>query len=622
MSMASPDTLLIVGSLPPAVCNSARLTEATARAFLRAGFDVTVLIDELAPPPADDLGLKIVRPFDDQVQKGIFDTWPRLYIAGNSAPGLSAIRMLQDYPGAVMVADNSLYDSALMAFDASVDHNAAIENWLVGAAGQDGKTLARSLTHHRRRSTAIGDEVSGYDTCLSAATAHIALSALQEAVFADAGFQSVHAGPPPFEQTIHQAAKRSAGHPLRALVFGLEPSSQSGLLAHLTPTDMIDVSFSLRHAETAIAAIEASDVVIVMDGFGLPFCPLTLTSLARGRAVVCANQAWSADLPMGCVLPVSHHRAMAELAITLQALAQTPDLQITLADNYGNSATSDQQAKNWCNTVLEAAASAKRMRPPKSILPPDVNVKSSMAVATSTEQSKSSVCALIGSAPAPAILAQQFQGLDNKHCPKFLTLELAEFLAAFIEEPLLRVPGMLGFEEPLILSAQSGSMPDMGIKVADWSTVQPALLHAQDALAFGCTVDGIPVAEAAKPKEPAEWIFRLPEKAFVDAGCDSVFDEDTGIFCKLDRTRRILTVICFTGTAGTLSMSVNTSHTLVATDNKTTLCLQANEAQPFKVGDHGVVAVKIAAAPAPSGEPADLTKTLAKEGLLLEWSPL
>ncbi len=620
--MTSPDTLLIVGSLPPAACNGARLTEATARAFLSAGIEVAVLIDALAPPPSDDLGLKVMRPFDEQIQNGSFDTWPRLYVAGNGAPSLSTIRMLQDYPGAVVVADNSLYDIALMVFETSVNQDTAIENWLAGTAGQDGNTLARSLTHHRRRSKEIGHEISGYDACLSAATAHVALSGLQGTALADAGFSPVFAGPPPFDATIRHSTPWDAGNPLQLLAFGREPSSQNELLSHLAPADMINVSFSMRHAESARTALEASDVIIIMDGFDLPFCPLALASLAMGKTVVCANQAWSADLPPGCVLPVSHNRATAELALAVQALAQNADLRSALAESYRNFSTSeqnDQQAQKWCNTVLEAASSAKRMRSLQSILPPDMSFKSPMATAA---QSMSGIRALIGSAPAPAILAQQFPDLDKEHCPKFLTPELAEFLAAFMEEPVLRIPEMLGFEEPLILGDPNSSMADTRIKVADWNSIQPALLQARDALAFGCNVDGVQAAHAVTSKKPISWLFRLPENAFADPGCDSLFEEEAGIFCKLDRTRRILTLVCFTGTAGTLSMSVQTSHTLVATDNTTTVFLHNNRAQPFKIGNHGVVAVKITASPAPSGEPIDLTKTLAEEGLLLEWSPL
>lgn len=619
--MASPGKLLLVGSLPPAVCNRARLTEATAKAFLETGFDVAVLIDELAPPPTDSLNLKILHPFDSSLQSGDYDAWPRLYIVGNNASSLPTLGMLQAYPGAAMVADNSLYDLALAAFKTVPDGDAAIADWLEGVAGQDGNVLARSITHHRRLSTAIGNEVPGFEACLSAATAHIALSGMQEVTLVDAGFSPLHVGPPPFNRGASQSTQPNADNPHRLLAFGIGPTYQTALRHHLAPTDGIDISFSLRHAASVLTEIEAADVILIMDGFDLSFCPLARASLAAGKIVVCAHQAWAADLPPGCVLPVKHETAMAELALAIQALIKNKDLRKALTANHYSDIAADRQAKEWCVAVYEAACSAVRMEPPQAVLPPEAPNAPPQAWPASADRPVSGVRALIGAVPAPAILAHQFQDLDRQQCPKFMTPIIAEFLAAFTDEPPLRIPGLFGFEDPLILSTNANSNINPGTKVLDWPSIQPALLQAREALTFGCVVDGTQMVTAGQTKHPVHWTFRLPENAFSGRAHDTHLDADAGVFCKFDKTRHSLSLVCFTGTAGTLSMSIRTPHTVVATNNQTTMLLHDGQVQPFQVGNHGVAAVKMAASPSLSGDQVDLIKILAETGLILKWSP-
>lgn len=622
MTMASPDKLLLVGSLPPAVCNGARLTEATATAFLNAGYDVAVLIDELAPPPADNLSLKILRPFDASLQSGDYDAWPRLYVVGNNASSLPTLGMLQAYPGAVLVADNSLYDLALAAFKTVPDGDAAIADWLEGVAGQDGNVLARSITHHRRLSTAIGNEVPGFDACLSAATAHIALSGMQEATLADAGFSPLRVGPPPVNRDAPQSPQPIADTPRRLLAFGIGPTHQTALRHHLSSTDGIDISFSTRHAASVVTEIEAADAILIMDGFDLSFCPLAHASLAAGKIVVCAHQAWVADLPPGCVLPVKHEKAMAELALAIQVLIKNEDLRKALTANHYSDIAADRQAKEWCAAVHETACSAVCMKPPRAVLPPKAPNAPPQAWPASADQPVSGVRALIGAVPAPAILAHQFQDLDRQQCPSFLTPIVTEFLAAFTDEPPLRIPGLFGFEDPLILSTNDNSQQNGNVKVTDWPSIQPALLQAREALTFGCVVDGAQMVTAGQTKHPVQWTFHLPENAFSGRADDTHLDADAGIFCKFDKTRHSLSLVCFTGAAGTLALSIKTSHTVVATNNQATMVLRDGEAQPFKVDGHGIAAIKMAASPSPSGEQVDLTKILAEAGLDLKWSPL
>lgn len=620
--MASSGKLLLVGSLPPAVCNRARLTEATAKAFIEAGFDVAVLIDELAPPPADDLSLKVVRPFDASIQNGSYDAWPRLYIVGNNASSLPTAGMLKACPGPVMAAENSLYDLALAVFKTSNDQDVAIDDWLQDVAGQDGGVLARSITHHRRRSKAIANEVPGFDACLSAATAHIALSGLQEAILVDAGFSPLRAGPPPFSRAKQQSTPGNARNPLRLRAFGLQPACQATLRHHLASTDEVDITFSTRHAASVLAEIEASDVIIVMDGFDLSFCPLVMASLAEGKIVVCAHQAWAADLPPGCVLPIKHEKAMAELALAIQALIKNKDLRKALTANHYSDIAADRQAKEWCVAVHEAACSAIRMEPPQAVLPPKAPNAPPQAWPASADQPVSGVRALIGAVPAPTILAHQFQDLDGQQCPKFMTPTIIEFLAAFADEPLLRIPGLFGFEDPLILSTNDNSKQNGSVKVTDWPSIQPALLQAREALTFGCVVDGAQMVTAGQTKHPAHWTFHLPENAFSGRADDTHLDADAGVFCKFDKTRHSLSLVCFTGAAGTLAMSIRTPHTVVATNNQATMLLRDGEDQPFQVDGHGIAAIKMAASPSPSGGQVDLTKILAEAGLDLKWSPL
>lgn len=622
--MNSGQKLLLVGSLPPQPSNAALTTRALAQAACRCGINVAVLIDVLAPPPLTDMGFTVLRPFDPQVRAGDFDNWPRLYVVGNKGDSMPVLKMLHTAPGAVIIADTTLFPLALPWLHAAENFNQALHEWLEDSLGPDGAILARSITHHRRFSNAIGVEVTAFDLLLSPATRVLALHKPQEIQLEAEGLKTQLLGPPicePGKKTNHDIP--ATPDRLTVLITGLHDDDIKKLsegLQEAHVSNRISILTANRFADDVELMIDKADAVVLLDGEDTIFCPHAVRAAAMGKPVVHAHQPWTTILPSGSALPVEGPQALNQLILALTALVTVEGLAGSMVANTRKSEWDKRAEPAWCQTLLEAAATAEPLEPAvKTEVPQPVAAATSAAATPGPAHPITGIWALIGAVPANPILHNALPGLDIDACPRFMTPELAALAAGAMEEPFSRLIDHMGFEAPLIKTRSEFTRPDIDRKTRSWDHVADGLLHADKALTFGCTIDNAAGQPTIAPDTPTEWLFRIPQSALDDPRLDKGFEPDSGVYWTYDPVCSTLKWIVFTGGKGQLLISSPGPAKFIITDDSQTLVSGGDLETAFSVGTHGVAVFKTAAMPLASGRSADLLKMLADTGLLLKW---
>lgn len=625
--MTREKNILLVGSLPPQPSNAAALTHAIAEKLSMAGVDVVCLIDELAPPPTGEGSYAVVRPFDTEIVSGSMDNWPRLYVVGNRGDSLPALRMMHASPGAVAVADTTLFGLAMPWLETLGNPKERLNHWLASRYGEAGRTLAHAITVHRRHARNIEREIPAFDLLLSCATAHLALTTKQQIQLAAEGFAATRPTPSIPIILNNLSNPESAAKPtLSALVVGLNVSDQQTLSKRLASGGIgqkVDLLFSGRYAATVSSILETVDIVAVMDGDDAIFCPLAAEALARGKLLITAHQPWSQTLADGSHLSVDHAQAIDQLLFALISARAVPTLFDAIAGEADKTGHAGSDLSVWCAGLLDAAKTAApidlglKMR-----LPSPVEPETGLAL-NETLPVSNSVCALIGAVPAPPILAQFLPFLDHRKCPRFMTPELADLVATLMKEPAARLQDLMGFEAPLIKSRSQESRSGHNRKIYDWSALRTGLRHAREALAFGCAVDDAFSPAVAASTQTVRWTFNIPEAAvagITDNGGIKGYETASGVFWIYDPTHLSVSALVFTGTAGTIEFSISGEDPLVITDNKQTAMIGAGQPAEFTVGRHGVAIFKVAAIPDVDGRMPQLMKILAEQGLHLKWS--
>lgn len=614
--MTAPRQILLVGSLPPATSNAAVLTAAVAASLAEEGVDVAIMIDALAPPPDHTLTIPVLRPFSEPVREGQYQDWPRLYIVGSGPDSLPVLRQMERAPGPVLCADESLFPLVLPWLEGREDRDETLTHWLAEHYGDAGRTLAQGICVHRRYSKDIGREIPAFDLLLQKATTCLALSPQQELSLRQAGRETVAVNPLAAAvcSPVRPAAMPDAS---TVLVIGAVGDHQPALEGILREATRSSTEFSCRYSTASGDRIAAADVVLILDGHEAAYCPLAVKTIGLSKPLICADQAWANHLPKGAVLPVSHAEAHRELAVAVGALMRQTGLREAIGAPANDVPIQKPETTSWSDDILKAASGAEPLALAPSLRPPlAVSEPSGIAAADRID----GAWALIGAVPAPAILQQRFPDLALDVSPRFLSPELAIYLAELTGEPLLCIHDYLGFEAPFIETASQTDLPGAGRKARTWPQVRADLLQAQNALTFGCSVDKAASSPPANLR-PVEWSFHIPLAAVPDPHFNKMFDAESGVFWRYDRTSQTLTLLLLVGSSGSLALTCDAAHPLIATDDQSTRVLSVDGPAEFQIQDHGVAIFRLALCPDPGGRADPMIKTLAETGLRLKWSP-
>ncbi len=626
--MTEVTNLLLVGSLPPQPSHAALLTQLIAELVSSNGTNVTCLIDDLAPPPAKGPAYDVIRPFTPDFRAGKYDNWPRLYVIGGDGGSLMTLKMLHASPGPAILAEYSLFPLVSPWLQQTADHDQTLYNWLTSAFDQEGATLARGIVRHRRNSTAIGGEVSGVDLLLAPATNvitvgdHLASSGEQSSA-------TIIDPLGPASRTPLDKSEAESFEPrkkLKALVIGSSEQQKEDLSQKTSSSAFganLSVTCANRFSRNLHSLITDADAVAILDGQQTPFCPHAHRAMTSGKAVICAGQKWSNAYPAGSFLPINHPDAVDQLAMTLGALASTDGLFDALLENAAAPLPPGRgQQFNWYETLLDASATATPISHPETPKLHNLIEKHKGTHQPEPMPDAGNVLALVGAVPAKPILEKQFSDLRYQSCPRFMTPELAATLSALMDRPQSRLLDDMGFEASLVAATRSlpNTYPDK--KIRSWRGIQRGLRRAETGVTFGCSVEGLSPAPSATGLPSIGWEFRTIFPIDKPTPINSGYDARAGVYWVFDSACNALCLLLFTGGAGNLALTPSGTTPLVVSDRSMTTVISDRKPVTLSIADHGIAYFKLAAAPDETGNSVELMKTLAEQGLYLEWSAL
>lgn len=620
--MSAAYQLLLIGSLPPTRSHAALMTHAIALAATECGIDVVCLIDALAPPPKA-LPYRVVRSFDEFIQSGSANSWPRLFVVGSKGDSLQAIEALHAAPGAVIVAAQSLFDLALPWLQTSAAYPDNFVSWLTTRFGEAGSSIADGLTLHRRQAKELTSEIPAYDLLLAPATTHLALEPLQSLSLGHAGFTPKEITGPPPPKALKLANQKHRNSPLRIAIVGARSAVKSAVKNVGNSNKIMSkqqVAFYDRYDPNTGAEILAADAVAILDGHDAVWCPHFDLALACGIPLVTANQRWAANLSGDAQICIENPVSQTAVIHAIVALATVDGLLAGLKDGLKQHQPEAQNFDGWSAAIQTAAATARPAALDKiNTSLPIIEATASAEKLGTNIQAASGIMALVGAAPAGPLLKQFFPDLDAEKCPRFMTTEIASALSAFVGKPAPQMQDQMGFEAPLIADGTHDTSTQASArKIRRWADVQPGLRLAKKALAFGCAIDGAIAASLAGQK--IRWPFKIPPEIFGNPAITSAYDSGSGIYWSHDPVRGSLTCALFTGGEGALRFTAAGENSFVITDLSSTSIASQTASCAFKTASHGVCLFKLSVLPALENNDEYLMKILAQDGLLLEWS--
>jgi len=628
--MSNADQLLLVGSLPPTRSDAALLTHAIAAAASECGINVVCLIDALAPPPID-VPFRVVRPFDDFIQSGEANNWPRLFVVGGEGDSLPVIEALHAAPGAVVSASRSLFALALPWLKTSTAYPSNFSDWLTTKHGAAGSTIAEGFIEHRRLAKQLAREIPAFDLLLKPATRHLSLGTRQQSTISGAGFTPTKLLAPPLPAAAKPTTQQRRESSLRITVIGASPETQSAVSEAAKTNKAFSehqVSFFDRFDQSTTEEILASGAVAILDGHDAAWCPHFELAAANEIPLITAGQSWAETVPMSAKIYLDNPASPSAVVHALAALSTVDGLlsglKHALQRNFKQRTADAQKPNDWCNNILAAATTAKPAKLEK--INPAFGAtegRFSSENTNLTDLSDGSVLALIGAVPASPLLRRNYPELDTEKSPRFLTPNHAHTMSAFMGVPASQMQDNMGFEAPLIKDGADGAEKQtLDRKVRTWADIKPGLRQAKQAVTFGCQVAG--AAQALLSAEKLRWPFRISteiaENSLGPKALTSAYDAYTGIYWSYDPVRGALKCIILTGGAGILAFSTAGPASFIITDLTSTQIASQSESCRFDVAAHGLCFFKVAALPLDDNNNLDIMNLLAQSGLLLEWS--
>lgn len=629
----SKSTILIIGSLPHARTNAAHLTDQFARSFAAHGLDVHCLIDTLGQAPTEPVPYRVHR--HHQLTDETFDVLrdlPRLYVVGSHGDSLFAFEQLQNTPGAVIVADNSLLPLAPALAALTGQTTDAFARWLTGRYGEAGWTMAQAAYGYRRRSIEITHEVSAYGFTLPSASKIIALSSAQQNAMQQDGLEPELACSQAY--TAHTPKTcRATGH-TNILIVGASQEIEQTVDVELTTGTLKGLAtVTWRYAAVQVTESDVlnADAVFLLDQTDAAVSPLHAACLKKGNLVLTSGQAWGRAYHTASMPPLRNHPA--SVVHTLAALTQIGGLsaalvahQSTLYTLYTQEAGCGLGIDDLLTICSTASAGSHLLEHPHRL----AGIRLSAFAGDLSELQRREAVALAGCVPIPPILSALQENEAPLHGPKFIEKSARNALADFMGLPNVLLPARMGFEAPAV-SYEANSKTQQ----ATWAQVSEGLL-ARQVIVWGLPADTISttdwmVFQGAQPNEPAEWDFQLssddshlkPDQLDTISG----FDGTTGMAWSYDPLRNTAKIAFMTGGPGQLSINTSANNTNLmlrvagTTDVQT---LTHDTACIANIAEHGLAMLELADVPSSDQEPSRphlLLHILCEHGLQFRWNP-
>lgn len=629
--------LLIIAPLPPQTSDAALMAGALERFAASELLDVTLVIDDLAPPPA--LALEgqthVIRRRDLVAEQEMYSATPRLYVIGNGGDSLFALELFKQAPGAVLIANNSLFSLMQPLLELADDWPDAYWQWLQELIGNEhAEVLFGAKLRHRREAEAQAHVTPAFDLLLGKGAHVIAPSPHLTRQLTACGINPITTLSLALEGGLkssdtNDTATTESPTPAREEVNIEIISDTEEIIDHLSATlklypatQMAKVSSIKRIAPDVAARIHDADIVILADAQHASACPLLTRALARGKAVITTGQRFAAHLPEGTHLSVPHAGATDSLAVAVAALISQPNLSRTVRTTGERFARASGRAVTGQElTTLAAQASSAPLvlgRPERQT--PHTELANSDIT---REPLVTSQVALIGAPPPNRVLAQLFPSLDPALCPRFATPAVANRLAEIGNRDAASMLARTGFEAPLVRQAGIDVTPHRDTET--WSDLAKGLTFGNKALSFACCVEGVPSADGLGRRDKAS--AQLPIHIAYDGKHDaptSGYDSENGLFWDHDVIRNRLNCILMVGREAELAL-INSSRedAFMVADSATSTLLLPTERGKVRSDNLGILEFAIAGFDPRSGavtSPDALRKSLAVQGLILEWS--
>lgn len=612
--------LLIVGSAAPVRSHAALLTHAIASMVAAHGVKVTCLIDALAPPPAADLPYRIVRPYAAPKTLAHISSLPRLFVIGGDGDSFPALELFQQAPGPVIPADRSLFPLLLPLLEKDGDAPARFRDLLVEKFGAPGRLVGEAYARHKRLSKGLVDLFPALDILLASAPVRFAVSAPIKHDLESGGLSALSLSlqaPETLQANMPTSDSAGAQTPPRALLIGAPDDREDEVDQALDfSPGTVTLGVADRFDPDIYAKINQADIVAIVDAPSAATCPLFWHAAHSLKSLITCGQHWARDLPHEAHLTCTPSATGLFHAVTALASSdRLADLQRRALKNWlgaHNAEASAQQAA-FLNAVMAATGGPMTLALP---VPPRPSHPVVEPLDTGPDQAASGAVALIGAVPAALLLERWMPGIDTQHSPQFMTIEIAQALADFLDEPLLRLVDEMGFEAPMIASGeQTAPTPS---KLKSWHQIQPDLLMARTAFSMGTAyIEGVQPAPSGEGVS-ASWTFGL-EALKHNPKQTRGFDQNTGIYWKLDRLRRSLTLVFFTGYSGELCVMVPGTTPFVITDLSNTLVCPAGAASHFQINAGGIARLKMSLQPETGANPQSIETVLASQELAFHW---
>jgi len=627
--------ILITGILPPSLCPSASITVQTALAFTEH-HDVTIVIDTAAPPPnvfEHHSSIKTIRVRDLKTHAARYQNHLRLFILGDSAESLFAIELYQLARGLVIPTSGSLNFLFQHYLKCATNWPENYAQWLRETLGETGDIMADGIVRRHRISKNIVGELP----------APWANHSETEATFVGEADVYPLSAPPigecrdplqisPVHEPAPEIQKRlvvlhAAGGAVKAAIKTLDD------LHAQKPTSLqfIQISGAEQNLGDLVAA---ADAVLIAEQTNM--CPPVLVhALRQGKAIITCGQLWAHSVPATAALKIDHPDALHQMVAAIGALYQLPDLRAWYAEN-AQAATDVFDAQASAEHLLAALQKNKQLTLDLHASPAPAQTHTIKPIADNTQQQLQEGAprsvALIGATPPRQILAKLFPQVAWDSSPRFATPGLVSALCSDAPQRAAIKLALLGYQSVLVAPdtdvASAPTRQTDGYQIFSWPDLKPLLRETNEALSFGYAIDDS--VHADQHMTPGCYLLDLPFSASDITGTNNsydesgvYYDENSGLFCQLDRVRHQLDCLLIAGICGQYSLTQKATNTpFMVADGAVSGCLSNEQSVILTTDDHGILSFSMKALDPAGGwslESETLIKMLAESDIKLEW---
>ena len=632
--MSEKPALLMVGSLPPFESAAAALCLHTANA-LSQHFEITCVIDDLAPPAPAELGFSTIRFRELVAGVDTYQVMPRLFIIGDEGDSLFALELLEQAPGIVVPASLSLHNLAEPVCRAKNSWPDAYWRWLHENWPDAAATLFSARVFHRRQSSAQGLETPAFDLLLEHASALVAPSERAATALTASGLEPDLTLP--FAPAAPQVPEPKAGPAKTILFIGQHSGLAAQVADQLAPLPIasgISCQVSNMTDQALVNKIAQADTVVFADNSDDAACPAFSIALALGKAIITAGQPWTAGLPADCRLDADAPGSVEKVIAAIGALATLNGWKEIIERQALTTFSQEDPTAALVRLIKQVepgsigAIADKAHRP---TLPKEASAQLAVSDGPAFEPppitEETSSVALVGAVPPAGILGTVLPSLDIANCPRFATPALAGRLANIARDDPATLLARMGFEAPIV--AAEGDLPECHRDPVALANLMPGLKAARAAAAFSCKVAGA-IDGASLLRHHLETVGGKTELAiaieYVDKGINTVrqgFLASSGLFWSHDEIRHTAQCIAMVGAGANLRLRAGSDCAYMVANADNSCLIDEDQSALLQADELGLVDFRLLALDPQKKTPLqseDLRKQLAESGLILEWS--